>query len=46
VRRYDLTTHALTGQAAVPLPARVVFAFDGIWVLDAESNELLRFDPR
>ncbi len=45
VRRYGLVTHAVTGQAAVPLPARVVFAFGGIWVLDAESNELLRFDP-
>jgi hypothetical protein len=45
VRRYNLTTHELTGQAEVGLPARVVLAFDGIWVLDAESNEVLRFDP-
>ncbi len=45
LRRYDLATHELTGQAAVGLPARVVLAFDGIWVLDAESNEVLRFDP-
>ena len=45
VRRYDLATHELNGQAAVALPARLVFTFGGIWVLDAESNELLRFDP-
>jgi streptogramin lyase len=45
VRRYDLTTHVLTGQADVALPARLVFAFGVVWVLDAESNELLRFDP-
>jgi streptogramin lyase len=45
LRRYDLTTHELTGEAAIALPARVVLAFDGIWVLDAESNEVLRFDP-
>jgi DNA-binding beta-propeller fold protein YncE len=45
VRRYDLTSHVLTGQADVALPARLVFAFGVIWVLDAESNELLRFDP-
>jgi hypothetical protein len=45
VRRYDLSTHELTGQAAVALPAKLLFAFGGIWVLDAESNELIRFDP-
>jgi streptogramin lyase len=45
VRRYDLSTHELSGQAAVALPAKLVFASGGIWVLDAESNELLRFDP-
>lgn len=45
VRRYDLTTHMLTGQADVALPARLVFAFGVLWVLDAESNELVRFDP-
>jgi hypothetical protein len=45
VRRYDLATHVLTDQAAAALSARLIFAFGGIWVLDAESNELLRFDP-
>jgi streptogramin lyase len=45
VRRYDLTTHVLTGQADAGLPARVVLAQSGIWVLDAESNQVLRFDP-
>jgi len=45
VRRYDLSTHVLTGQASVSLPAKLVFAFGGIWVINAESNELLRFDP-
>jgi len=45
LRRYDLATQELTDQAALGLPARVVLAFDGIWVLDAESNEVLRFDP-
>jgi hypothetical protein len=44
VRRYDLDTHALTGEAAVSLPARLVLAFRSIWVLDAESNELLEFE--
>ena len=45
VRRYDQATHMLTGQADVALPARLEFAFGDIWVLDAESNEVLRFDP-
>jgi hypothetical protein len=45
VRRYDLETHVLTGEAALALPARLAFAFDAVWVLDAQSSELLRFDP-
>lgn len=44
VRRFDLATGRQTGEAAVALPARVLSAFERVWVADWETNRLLRFD--
>jgi hypothetical protein len=44
VLRYDLVSRRLTGEAAVSLPARVLHAFDRVWVVDWDTNTLLRFD--
>ena len=44
VLRFDLTTGRATGEAAVSLPARLLFAFGSVWVVDWDSNTLLRFD--
>jgi hypothetical protein len=44
VLRYDLRSGRLTGEAAVGLPARVLYAFGRIWVVDWDTNTLLGFD--
>jgi len=44
VLRVDLASGRLTGEAAVGLPARVLYAFDDVWVADWDTNQLLRFD--
>jgi streptogramin lyase len=44
VIRFDLATGRATGEAAVSLPARLLFAFGSVWVVDWDSNTLLRFD--
>jgi hypothetical protein len=44
VRRFDLASRRLTGEAAVGLPARVLYAFGDVWVVDWDANSLLRFD--
>ena len=43
VLRYDLASQRLTGEAAVGLPARLIFAFGSVWVVDWDANRLLRF---
>ena len=45
VLRYDLRSGRLTGEAAVGLPARVLYAFGRVWVVDWDTNTLLGFDP-
>jgi len=45
VLRYDLRSGHLTGEAAVGLPAKVLYAFGRVWVVDGDSNTLLGFDP-
>jgi hypothetical protein len=44
VLRVDLATGRLTGEAAVGLPARVLYTFESVWVADWDTNRLLRFD--
>ena len=44
VLRVDLASGRLTGEAAVGLPARVLYAFEDVWVVDWDTNRLLRFD--
>jgi hypothetical protein len=44
VLRVDLASGRLTGEAAVGLPARVLYAFEDVWVADWDTNRLLRFD--
>jgi outer membrane protein assembly factor BamB len=44
VLRLDIASGHLTGEAAVGLPARVLFAFGDVWVVDWDANRLLRFD--
>jgi streptogramin lyase len=45
VLRLDRSTGALTGETPVSLPARVLYALGDIWVVDWDTNTLLRFDP-
>jgi hypothetical protein len=44
VLRVDLASRRVTGEAAVGLPARVLYAFGDVWVVDWDANSLLRFD--
>jgi hypothetical protein len=44
VLRVDLATERLTAEAPVGLPARLLQAFGDVWVVDWDSNSLLRFD--
>jgi hypothetical protein len=44
VLRVDLASGRLTGEAVAGLPARVLYAFDDVWVADWDTNRLLRFD--
>lgn len=44
VLRVDLASGRLTGEASVGLPARVLYAFEDVWVADWDTNRLLRFD--
>ena len=45
VLRLDLATGELTGEAEVALPARVLPANGDVFVIDWETNSLLRFRP-
>jgi streptogramin lyase len=42
--RIDLASGRLTGEAAVSLPARVLNAQGFVWVVDWDTNTLLRFE--
>jgi hypothetical protein len=44
ILRFDLASRRLTGEAAAGLPARLLYAFDSVWVADWDTNTLLRFD--
>ena len=44
VLRVDLATGRATGEAAASLPARILYAFRRVWVVDWDANVLLRFD--
>ena len=45
VLRYDLRSGHLTGEAAVGLPAKVLYAFGRVWIVDWDTNTLFGFDP-
>jgi len=44
VLRFDLASQRLTGEAAVSLPGRLLAAFGSVWIVDWDTNRLLRFD--
>ena len=45
VLRLDRATGQLTGEAEVALPARLVHAHGAVYVVDWQTNSLLRFSP-
>jgi hypothetical protein len=45
VLHLDRATGDLLGEIAVDIPARMVLAFDSLWVTDSGSDEVVRIGP-